>query len=176
MDTPRAAKINLLLSRTVAERVAQEQDRTNSKSCPRRINEIGVHCPQVPNGAMLEEVARGVDECKTVTSAVLENYKHADKVEVNADAQKKKTGDTGQAGQLRRNCKTQVAPTRSRAQQTTDLGQNKAEVAAYDATRTRNRLASGVKSNCRDTCRKWPFLGSVPASPWVGRPLREVPA
>ena len=125
----------------MAERVVQEQDRTNSKSCPRRINEIGVHCPQVPNGAMLEQVARGVDEGKTGTSTVLENYRHADKVEVNADAQKKtrrhRPGGTTQA-----ELQTQVATTRSRAQQTTDLGQNKAEVAAYHATRTRNRLAS----------------------------------
>ena len=49
---------------------------------------------------MLEKVARGVDEGKTVTSTVLENYKHADKVEVNADAQKNRRhrpGGTTQA-------------------------------------------------------------------------------
>ena len=78
-------------------------------------------------------------------------------------------------GSIRQHGNTQLAPTYSRAQQRTDLGQNEGEVAAYGATSDTQPSGFRYKSNCRDTCRKVPFLGTVPASPWVGRPCGGCP-
>ena len=81
---------------------------------------------------------------------------------------------SNQSGTTRRpnslNGNTKVAPTCSRAPHTTDLGQNEGEDAAYGTTSDTKPSGFRYKSNCRETCRKVPFLGTVPASPWVGRP------